>query len=428
MRHVAWQPAVLDGCTGGDRDAPIRAVSVFRGAARTLLALALVACGGSSSQPLDSGLANDAPALTCSPQSGTHVAFRLIATTHGPAMLATAPASDPRLFIVEQQGMIRILTDDTLVAAPFLDLSNDIACCGEQGLLGLAFHPDYATNGTFFVFYTTSDANVLARYHVSSDPNVADKASGTVLLSIPDFAGNHNGGMIEFGPDGYLYIGTGDGGGAGDPQSNGQNRNALLGKMLRIDVDGRDSGREYRIPPTNPYAAGGGAPEVFMIGLRNPWRWSFDRTTGDMWIGDVGQDQIEELDVLPAGMQAGANLGWKMYEADRCNAGPCDPSDKRMPQWQKSHSEGWCSIIGGQVYRGSCYPDLVGAYFFTDYCAHELMSARLGIGNVSVDKIGSTPAAPASLHADSRGELYLTTTSHNGSELLGAIYHLEAAP
>jgi glucose/arabinose dehydrogenase len=394
-----------------------------------LLVLALVACGRSSSQPLDSGLVNDAPALACRPTSGTRVAFRLIATTHGPALLATAPARDPRLFIVEQQGTIRILTNDTLVATPFLDLSNEIACCGEQGLLGLAFHPDYATNGTFFVFYTTSDANMLARYQVSADPNVADKASGTVLLSIPDFAGNHNGGMIEFGPDGYLYIGTGDGGGAGDPQANGQNVNALLGKMLRIDVDTRANGREYGIPPTNPYAAGGGAPEVFMVGLRNPWRWSFDQATGDMWIGDVGQDAVEELDVLPAGMQAGANLGWKMYEADRCYSGPCNPTDKHMPQFQKPHSEGWCSIIGGQVYRGSCYPDLVGTYFFTDYCAHQLATATLGTTNLVVDLPGiDVPATPASLHADARGELYLTTTECCGAQSLGGLYHLEASP
>jgi glucose/arabinose dehydrogenase len=391
--------------------------------------LLAAACGSSSNKPLDSGLVSDAPALACSPMSGTKLSLRLIATTRGAALLATAPPNDPRLFVVEQQGRIRVLTDDTLLTAPFLDISDKISCCSEQGLLGLAFHPDYATNGTFFVFYTTDNANIVARYQVSADRNTADAASGTIVLSIADFASNHNGGMIEFGPDGYLYIGTGDGGGGGDPQSNGQNTSTLLAKMLRIDVDTKAPGLEYSIPPGNPFATGGGAPEVFMLGLRNPWRWSFDRATGDMWIGDVGQDQIEELDVLVAGAQAGANLGWKMYEGNRCNDGPCNPTDKQMPQLEKTHGESWCSIIGGQVYRGSCYPDLVGTYFFTDYCAHVLGAATLAAGSVTVEYPAvDVPQGPASLHADSRGELYLTTTKHNGSDLLGGVYHLEAGP
>ena len=396
---------------------------------RALLLALLGACGdGGGSARLDSGVVSDAPALACQPTSGTNVTMRLVATTNGPAMLATSPPDDPRLFVVEQQGRIRILTDATLLPTPFLDLTDDIACCGEQGLLGLAFHPQYATNGTFFVFYTTSDANVLARYQVSAtDPDRADP-NGTVVLSIPDFASNHNGGMIEFGPDGYLYIGTGDGGGGGDPNAHGQNPNTLLGKMLRIDIDTKQAGKEYGIPPSNPYATAGGAPEVFMIGLRNPWRWSFDRLTGDMWIADVGQNEIEELTFVPATMQAGANLGWRMYEADACYDGPCAPSDKLMPQYQRPHSDGWCSIIGGQVYRGSCYPDLVGSYFFTDYCAHELVRATPGLGsNVAAESLGRNfPDSPASLHADSRGELYLTTVSCCGTSLLGGVYHLEA--
>ncbi|HEY5947047.1 MAG TPA: PQQ-dependent sugar dehydrogenase [Kofleriaceae bacterium] len=405
-----------------------------------LAVLAIAACGDSSATKLDSGLVSDAPALACSPVSGTKLTMRLIATTHGPAVLATSPPADPRLFIVEQQGYIRILTDDQLSPTPFLDLSDDIACCGEQGLLGLAFHPSYATNGTFFVFYTTGNANVLARYQVSSDPNRADQASGTVVLSIPDFASNHNGGMIEFGPDGYLYIGTGDGGGGGDPQANGQNTNALLGKLLRIDVDARDGSKQYGIPAGNPFATTGGAPEVFIYGLRNPWRWSFDSYNGDLWIGDVGQDKIEELDFLPAGMQAGTNLGWRMYEATSCFDGPCTPTNVQMPQFQRTHDEGWCSIIGGQVYRGSCYPDLVGTYFFTDYCAHVLGTGKLGAGNIVVDfpsvsyveppnePRAGFPATPASMHADSRGELYLTTTTCCGTTQLGGVYHLEVSP
>lgn len=409
---------------------------------RAALGLAVLgACGNGSGKQLDSGPVSDAPALTCQPVSGTHVTMRLVATTNGAAILATSPPGDPRLFVIEQEGRIRILTDDKLSTTPFLDIGDIMACCGEQGLLGLAFHPQYKTNGTFFVFYTTQNANVLARYQVSAtDPDRADPASGVVVLSIPDFASNHNGGMLEFGPDGYLYIGTGDGGGGGDPQQNGQNTNALLAKMLRIDVDTKDTGKEYSIPPGNPFAAGGGAPEVFMYGLRNPWRWSFDRLTGDLWIGDVGQDAIEELDFLPAGMQAGTNLGWHMYEADACFAPPCTPTGVHMPEFERNHDTGWCSIIGGQVYRGSCYPDLVGTYFFTDYCAHVLATAKLGAGNIVVDfpstsvvsppnaPVDGFPVTPSSLHADARGELYLTTTTCCGTSLLGGVYHLEAGP
>jgi glucose/arabinose dehydrogenase len=398
---------------------------------RIALALAALAgCGDGGGAPLDSGAVSDVPALACQRTSGTDITFRLVATTHGAAMLATSPPADPRLFIVEQQGHIHILTDEQYYATPFLDLSEDIACCGERGLLGLAFHPQFATNGTFFVFYTTNDDNIVERFQVSAtDPNRADTATRKIVLSIPDFASNHNGGMIEFGLDGYLYIGTGDGGGGGDPEMNGQNPNTLLGKMLRIDVDARDAGKEYGIPASNPYATGGGAPEVFMLGLRNPWRWSFDRLNGDMWIGDVGQGAIEELDFVPAGMQAGANFGWRMYEGDACFDGPCAPDDMRMPQFQRTHEQSWCSIIGGQVYRGSCYPDLVGTYFFTDYCAHELVAATPGIGNVVARSLGNhVPATPASLHADSRGELYVTTTTCCGTNTLGGVYHLEVAP
>ena len=303
----------------------------------------------------------------------------------------------------------------------------------------MAFHPDYANNGLLFVYYTTDNANVVARYQVSADPNVADKASGTVVLSIPDFASNHNGGMIEVGPDGFLYIGTGDGGGGGDPRNQGQDPSALLGKILRIDVDAPSGGRQYGIPPGNPFAQGGGAPEVYMLGLRTPWRFSLEPLNGDLWIGDVGQDEIEELHYVPAATQAGANLGWKMYEGERCFDGPCNPADKLMPQFQKTHAEGWCSIIGGAVYRGSCYPDLVGTYFFTDYCAHELHSATVQSGTPvfarpevnhtnGPNQVPGFPVVPASLSADSRGELYLTTTSCCGTDLLGGIYHLEASP
>jgi hypothetical protein len=239
-------------------------------------------------------------------------AMQLVAKVNGSATLVTAPRNDLRLFVLEQRGAIRIVDNNVVLPEPFLDLSADtdgpVICCGENGLLGLAFHPQYATNGTFFVTYTARNTgdpanpqrDVLARCQVSADPNKADRSSCVEVLSIPDFAANHNGGMIEFGPDGYLYWNTGDGGGGGDPQKNGQaledgnplpNTHALLAKMLRLDVDVKTAGLEYGIPGDNPFASGGGKPEIFMIGLRNAWRWTFDRNTGDMWIADVGQNR-----------------------------------------------------------------------------------------------------------------------------------------
>jgi glucose/arabinose dehydrogenase len=364
---------------------------------------------------------------------------RMIGSVSDAAILATSPPADPRLFVLERQGRIRIFDQETLVATPFLNISTKILAGGELGLLGLAFHPQYAQNGKFYVWYTKSGgspfSDVLEQYTVSaSNPNVADPASGTVILSIPDPYTNHNGGMLEFGADGYLYIGTGDGGSGGDPQRNGQNPNALLGKILRIDVDHPGGGKPYGIPPTNPYAASGGAPEVLMLGVRNPWRWSFDRQTGDMWIGDVGQSLVEELDVLKPGEQAGANLGWSMWEADRCYGNyPCTTTGFVFPkaEWwhagDPSHPDsGFRAIIGGQVYRGTCYPDVVGYYFFSDNVLSHLMRGHLETdGSVTVVDLpaptGGWPSGPSSIHADSRGELYETT-------ITGGVYHLEAGP
>jgi glucose/arabinose dehydrogenase len=241
--------------------------------------------------------------------------------------------------------------------------------------------------------------------------------------------------MIEFGSDGYLYIGTGDGGSAGDPQRNGQNTNALLGKILRIDVDHPANGKPYGIPADNPFAAGGGAGEVFIYGVRNPWRWSFDRGTGDMWIGDVGQNILEELDVLPAGQQVGRNLGWSAYEANVCCANQTDHCNQTAPFQSctvpnmvlpldiRNHNTGWNAIIGGQVYRGSCYPDLVGKYFYTDNGLGHMSQAVLQ-ANATLqiaDLPGTFPTGPASLHADARGELYEGTVA-------GGIWHVEAGP
>jgi hypothetical protein len=399
-------------------------------------------------------------AVAACSSAGTNIVFRQIAITQSAAILVTSPPGDARQFVIEQEGRIRILDHGVYqpAASAFLDLSGNnngpVICCGEQGLLGLAFDPDYATNRQFYIAYTAGNPandldnpylDIIERYTTkATDPSHADPTSAQVILQIPDFAVNHNGGMLEFGSDGDLYMGTGDGGGANDPHTNGQNTSALLGKMLRIDVDHPAAGSAYGIPADNPFASGGGAPEIYLVGTRNPWRWSFDSATGDMWIGDVGQDTIEELDYLPAGQQKGTNLGWSMYEGNNCFHGPCDTTGKLAPVYFRPHSDGWCSIIGGEVYRGACFPDLVGTYFFTDYCAHQLVESRVngdgtvssapvatsGVSTINLD--GSTsagmPANPSSLHADASGELWLTVTACCGSSTNGAVYHLEATP
>ena len=422
--------------------------------------LAVCACGKKSPQQGDgsaagsdgSAVGSDAPSIDASTLpvcAGTVIAGSTVSavsigsvgTTVGAAVVTTSPPDDDRLFVVAQLGQIRIFdATRTLLPAPFLDLKTTITCCGEMGLLGLAFHPQYAQNHFFYVWYTATNPNtadtghplvdVLARYTANTaDPNTADATSGLILLSIPDPFPNHNGGMLEFGADGFLYVGTGDGGGTGDPQKNAQNPNALLGKMLRLDVDHPGATTKYGIPADNPFANGGGAPEIFMIGLRNPWRWSFDRGTGDMWIADVGQALVEEVDVLRAGQQNGKNLGWNIFEGNMCfaNQPACVTTlGTFVPQFTHAHTDAWAAIIGGQVYRGGCFPDLVGMYFFSDENAGPLVRAHLEAdGSLTTVELpppaGGWPKAPAAIHADARGELYETTVH-------GEVFHLVAGP
>jgi len=406
----------------------------------------LGACSGGGGKP-DAAAPFDAPPLiACTPRNGTNVTLRQLPSVSDAAMLATSPPNDGRLFVVERQGRIRIYENEMLKPEPYLDLTDlpGLAAGGEQGLLGLAFSPAFAFNNEFYVFYTTSTANIVARYRASAnDYNKADLASGEIILSIPDFAGNHNGGMLEFGnTDGYLYISTGDGGGGGDPCRNAQQlkregtcpggntpKEPLLGKILRIDVTTTSGTKKYGIPADNPYADGvDGEPEIFISGLRNPWRFSFDRATGDMYIGDVGQDRWEELTVLAPSQQRGANLGWSRYEGTEVYAQnyPADPSGVIMPQVVKSQpnigpSDGWESIIAGQVYRGRCFPDLVGDFYFSDISARQLWRGRYNMGTFSPENIGMVNGQPASIHADARGELFLTTTG-------GGVFQIEAGP
>lgn len=411
---------------------------------------------GGEGSLIDAPACEPAPLPACAaPVSGSRITLRRITPDlPGAALLATSPKNDPRLFVVVRDGQIHVYENEVKRATPFLDVSNSIAAGDEQGLLGLAFHPSYGCNGQFFIYYTTNASNIVARCTVSAaDPNIANPAC-TPILSIPDFASNHNGGMMEFGPDGYLYIGTGDGGGGGDPRRNGQSLTngsplagsvALLGKMLRIDVNAKDPGKEYAIPATNPYAAGGGAPEIFAIGLRNPWRWSFDKGTGDIWIGDVGQNGIEELNAVKAGELAAKNFGWSIYEGNTCCSAAVDSCSQQgtspacpppapaptlfAPQNTRLHPT-WISVIAGETYRGTCYPDLVGWHFYTDFnsSAAGLHKARLTTAGFETMPVTVTlPSGITSIHADARGEIYVTRLSGSGGNV-GSLYKLEANP
>jgi len=277
--------------------------------------------------------------------------------------------------VLERAGRVRIINaTGALVPTAFLDINALVGDSGgEQGLLGLAFHPDYPSNGRFYLAYTdNSGALVLARYSVSADPNLANPASAAVLLTIPKPAANHNGGMLAFGPEGYLYLAVGDGGGAGDPSENGQSRTTLLGKILRLDVD---SASPYAIPADNPFV---GDPdplvraEIWAYGLRNPWRFSFDADLGSLYIGDVGQGTREEIDYEPAGAAGGLNFGWNTMEGSLCYDPPsgCDTTGLTLPVAEyETHADGSCAVTGGYVYRGSRSPQMEGVYLYGDYCS-----------------------------------------------------------
>lgn len=326
-------------------------------------------------------------------------------------------AGDERLFIVEQAGVIRVFQAGELLDNPFLDIQEQVGSeANEQGLLGLAFHPDYANNGRFFVDYTDNSGDtVISEFRVSDDPNVADADSEQVLLNIDQPYENHNGGQIAFGPDGYLYIGMGDGGSQADPHGNGQSTDTLLGKILRLDVD---NGQPYAIPADNPFVNGGGRLEIWGYGFRNPWRFSFDRLTGDMFIADVGQDSYEEIDYYPAGSPPGANFGWNIMEGWFCfNSETCNQDGLILPITLYGRNEG-CSVTGGYMYRGTQYPNLYGNYFFADFCFGTIWGLFPSDGSwLKAAVTGQTLLQITSFGEDVNGELYVLSR-------LGGLYQI----
>jgi glucose/arabinose dehydrogenase len=384
---------------------PVAAVLPF--APLVAAALAAVACGSSSTTTGDSAV--------------TLVATPIVTGLSNPLWL-TSPPGDTRLFVVEQGGTIRIVKDGALLAEPFLDLGGAVASGGERGLLSLAFHPSYATNGRFYVDFTNplGDTRVVAYRASASDPDRADPASGDTILAVPQPYANHNGGLVAFGPDGMLYVGLGDGGSGGDPQGNGQDRSSLLGSILRVDVD---AGPPYGIPSDNPFVGVSGArDEIWAWGLRNPWRFAFDPTSGLLYIADVGQSDWEEVDVEPADA-GGLNYGWNVMEATHCyGASSCDEHGLVPPVLEYGHDQG-CSVTGGFVYLGQAVPELRGAYLYSDYCAGWLRSFRYEGASVSEERewdVGDLGQV-LSFGQDAVGELYILSAN-------GTVYRLDPGP
>ncbi len=344
-----------------------------------------------------------------------------------PLFLTYPPGDASRAAIVEQDGRIFMLPNDRAATAvsTFLDIRPKVLREGnEEGLLGLAFHPRYAQNGLFYIYYSAGGPRrtVLSRFRVSQDHNAADPSSESVLLEVPQPFSNHNGGMLAFGPDGYLYIGLGDGGSQGDPSGNGQNVRTLLGKILRIDVDRPAPGLAYGIPPDNPFAGPGAPPgartEIWAYGLRNPWRFSFDRATGQLWAADVGQNRREEIDLI----RRGGNYGWNIMEGSACfrPSTACNQEGLELPVLDYGHELG-CSVTGGYVYRGSRLPWLVGAYVYADFCSGRMWALRYEGGRVTEQReIAQTRLGISSFGEDASGELYILAFD-------GRVYLLRAA-
>jgi glucose/arabinose dehydrogenase len=365
---------------------------------------------------------------------GFELALEKVADGLDQPIFVTAPAGDPRLFVVEKAGRVRIIANGRLQRKPFLDVHKKVLAGGptsEQGMFALAFHPDYATNGRFFVHYTArpdGDTRV-AEYRASdSDPNRADATTRRTILRVDQPFRWHNGGMMTFGPDGMLWLGLGDGGVKNDPDDHGQNPRTLLGSILRIDVDRREDDKAYGIPPDNPFADGqDGAPEVWAYGLRNPWRFDIDPRRGLLYIADVGEYRFEEINVIDLD-KPGRNFGWAVREGDDCFVGrsaDCPTKGFVDPVVQYAHQEDSCAVVGGFVYRGQAIPELAGRYFYTDFCSGRIRSFRYNAREKVVEKrdwseqLGPIPLS-TSFGLDADGDLYVTSAE-------GTVHRLVAA-
>lgn len=394
------------------------------------VALVMAACGGDDDDDGGSGLT--ATTTTQPPPDSTEPAppgaeplddieltLTEVAQAENPTSLVAREGTET-VYVAEREGRVRPMTDLTL-GEPILDISDDVVVDGEQGLLDIEFSPDGATLYVSYSLAPSGDTRIAA-YTVSGD--TVDSASRRELLAVEQPYDNHNGGDIEIGPDGYLYVALGDGGDAGDPHGNGQDTQALLGKILRIDPNSRADGAEYGIPADNPFADGqAGAPEVWLYGVRNPWRIAFDGETGDLWVADVGQNAFEEIDLLPAadGGGNGANLGWNEMEGAHPFEGGSNPEGGVLPVFEYDRSAGGCSVTGGLVYRGAAIPALTGAYLFTDYCAGQIRGLRASAGQTVEERTFDAEGSElVSFGQDSAGEVYVLS-------LDGTIYRIDAA-
>jgi glucose/arabinose dehydrogenase len=375
--------------------------------------LILAACGSSSSQ----GDVTEPPATA----AARGVKLVRVGSFDTPVYVTAPPGDRRRIFVVEQGGRVLVVRGGKRLAQPFLDIRSLVQAGGEQGLLSIAFPPGYASSGRFYVYYTARNGDQRIVEYRRSSADRADAGSARIVLEMDDPESNHNGGLMLFGPDGLMYVGTGDGGGGGDEhgaRGNGQNLGSLLGKILRIDPRAGD-GRGYRVPASNPFVGRSGARgEIYAYGLRNPWRFSFDRRTGDLSIGDVGQNEVEEIDFVRRGKGRGANFGWRAFEgSDRFRDGESAPGHVK-PVIERSHGDGWCSITGGVVVRDSAVRGLNGRYVFGDYCKGEIESARLAVPRAKdVRRTGLKVSGLASFGEDARGRVYAVSNE-------GPVYRL----
>lgn len=382
-----------------------------------LLTVLLAGCGGGGG-----GAPAAAPAPPPAPPT-LSLSFTPVASGLAqPVAIAHAGDGSDRLFLVQQGGQVRILAGGSLLATPFIDIANRLLNAGEQGLLGLAFPPGYAQKGYFYLHYSRAGdgATVLSRFLVSADPNLALAASEEVLLLVPQPFANHNGGQLAFGPDGLLYLALGDGGSGGDPQGHGQNPASLLGKLLRLEVE--SGAIPYGIPADNPFAGSQTArPEIWALGLRNPWRFSFDRQSGDLFVADVGQSAWEEINHRSAGSAGGANFGWNILEGEACFSpavGCVPPPAAVAPVVVYDHSLG-CSVTGGHVYRGPQNPGLQGLYLYGDFCSGRIWGLRQQAGSWQNQLLADTDWLISSFGEDQAGRLYL---ADYGS---GSVYRID---